>query len=328
MHWKQAGVALGAGVASALLFVVSAKGTAVASLMAYFTALPVIIAALSFGHLSGLGGAIVGAGAVSLTTSPILGAFFIIFFALPGWWLSYLSGLARPAVAGAGVPVPLRGPPLLWYPVGRLVLWAAALSACAVLIAGAIALVHFGSFEETSQRLAARLEEALGEGTSSAPAASADTARFFVRILPVAMAASLCPMLSVNLWLGARIAELSQRLPRPWPNVPDGLRLPRWAAGLFIVILGPALLPGAIGTAAGVVAATLSVAFGFQGLAAAHILTRGFKARRGLLALIYLVTFVMPLAVVALTLIGVVDCLFSLRDRRPPGNTPLNPKGV
>ena len=36
--------------------------------------------------------------------------------ALPAWWLGYLALLARPAPAGASVE---------WYPVGRLVLWAA-----------------------------------------------------------------------------------------------------------------------------------------------------------------------------------------------------------
>ena len=328
MVWKQAGLALGAGVASALLFVVSAKGTAFAGVIAYFTPLPIVIAALSFGHLSGLGSVIVGAGAVSVATSPVLGAFFILFFALPGWWLSYLAGLARPVEATVGgAPVPFGAPPLAWYPVGRLATWAAVLAAGAVLVAGGIAVLHFGGFTPASDKLAARLGEVLGD--EDHPGASTrDIAAFVVRILPVAMAASLCPMLAFNLWLGARIAQTSQRLVRPWPNVPDGLCLPRSVAVVFLVILGPALLPGVIGTVCGVIAAALGVAFAFQGLAAAHVLTRGFSARRAMLGLIYIVTVFIPLAVVALTLIGVVDCLFPLRNRRPPAPKPLDPKGV
>src|ERR1035438_5291786 len=40
---------------------------------------------------------------------------------LPAWWLGYLALLARPASA--------IDPKLEWYPVGKLVLWAALLSA-------------------------------------------------------------------------------------------------------------------------------------------------------------------------------------------------------
>ena len=115
-----------AGLASALLFVVSAKGTTAAALIAYFTALPIIIAALGFGHLSGLAGVVLGGGAVALGLGPVLAVFFALCFALPGWWLAYLSQLAQPSAQPA---VAGHAPALDWYPVGRLVVWAAALAA-------------------------------------------------------------------------------------------------------------------------------------------------------------------------------------------------------
>lgn len=319
MVLRQAGVAVGAGVASALLFVVSAKGTAFASLMAYFTALPIIIAALSFGHLSGLGGALVGLAGVTVATSPILGAFFLLCFALPGWWLAFLALLARPAAeAGPGSSPPARPPALLWYPVGRLMTWVVAMAVGAVLLVGAAAVFRYGGFDEASARLAVRLNEVMGPSAGRPRGDDGDFGTFLVRILPLAMAASLVPMLGINLWLGARIAQTSQRLTRPWPNVPDGLDLPRAVAGVFLASLLPALVPGPVGTVCGTVAAALGIAFAFQGLATAHVLTRGFSGRRAVLGLIYIVTLVVPLALVALTLIGVLDSLFSLRDRRPP----------
>lgn len=310
---RQTGVALGAGIASALLFVVSAKGTTAAALIAYFTALPIMIAGLGFGHVLGLTGAVLAAGGVSLALGPVLGVFYALCFALPGWWLSYLALLAQPT----GTPA-LGAAALTWYPVGRLVTWAAALAIAAVLALGAAVLVRYGGFEPATHSLARRLDVAI-EQTSSSPG----TALFFVRILPLAMAASLFLMLSVNLWLAGRITRVSERLRRPWPEVPEGLRLPGAAAGLFIVALLPAAFGGPIGTAAGVVAAALGLAFALQGLGAAHVLTRGFRGRGSILALIYIVTLAMPVAVVALCLLGLVDCLFSLRNRRPPPTTSM-----
>lgn len=308
---RQTGVALGAGVASALLFVVSAKGTTVAALIAYFTALPIMIAGLGFGHMLGLTGAMLATAGVSVALGPALGTFYALCFALPGWWLSYLALLAQPATATGAAAV-------TWYPVGRLVTWAAALAIAAVLALGAVVLVRYGGFETATHILARRLDVAVSQ-TSSSPG----MAMFFVRILPLAMAASLFLMLSVNLWLAGRIARVSERLRRPWPEVPEGLRLPGAAAGLFIVALLPAAFGGPIGTAAGVVAAALGLAFALQGLGAAHVLTRGFRGRGSILALIYIVTLAIPVAVVALCLIGLVDCVFSLRDRRPPPKTPM-----
>lgn len=311
---RQAGVALGAGLASALLFVVSAKGTTAAALIAYFTALPIMIAGLGFGHILGLTGAVLATGGVALALGPVLGAFYALCFALPGWWLSYLALLAQPAAASATS----GGATLVWYPVGRLVTWAAALAIAAVLALGAAVLVRYGGFDAATQVLARRLDAAVAQ-TSTSPGA----AMFFVRILPLAMAASLFLMLSINLWLAGRVARVSERLRRPWPEVPEGLRLPVTAAGLFVAALLPAAFGGLVGTAAGVVAAALGLAFALQGLGAAHVLTRGFRGRGSILALIYIVTLAVPVAVVALCLLGLVDCVFSLRSRRPPPKTPM-----
>lgn len=322
---KHLAVALGAGLASALLFVVSARGTTAASLMAYFTALPLIISTLSFGPRSGAASALTGCAAVTVALGPILGVFFALSFALPGWWLPKLCLLGQPAGPSANSPGAPARPALIWYPVGRVVTWAAGLSSAAVLLVGLAAVIRFGGVAAASHALETRIGTAL-DSTAGGPDAT-NVAALVVRLLPVAMAASLFLMAVVNLWVGARVTAFSQRLVRPWPNVPDGLRLPSVAAWALIVTAVPALSSGPLGIAAGVIAAALAMAFALQGLAAAHVLTRGFAARRAILALVYLVTFVIPLAIIALTLVGVVDCLVSFRDRRPPTIKPLHPTG-
>lgn len=321
---KHLAVALGAGLASALLFVVSARGTTAASLMAYFTALPLIISTLSFGPRSGAASALAGCAAVTVALGPMLGVFFALSFALPGWWLPKLCLLGQPDGSAADHSLVPARQALIWYPVGRVVTWAAGLASTAVLLVGLAAVIRFGGFGAASHALETRIGTALETATSpDGPTVAA----LVVRLLPVAMAASLFLMAVVNLWVGARVAAFSQRLVRPWPNVPDGLRLPSVAAWALIVTAGPALSASPVGIAAGVVASALALAFALQGLATAHVLTRGFAARRAILALVYFVTFVIPLAIIALTLIGLVDCLFSFRDRRPPTIKPLHPTG-
>lgn len=322
---KHLAVALGAGLASALLFVVSARGTTAASLMAYFTALPLIISALSFGPRSGAASALAGCAAVTVALGPVLGVFFALSFALPGWWLPKLCLLGQPGGSAAEAALVPARPALVWYPVGRVVTWAAGLASVAVLLVGLAAVIRFGGFAAASHALETRIGTTLAT-TAGSPDGS-NVATLVVRILPLAMAASLFLMAVVNLWVGARVTAFSQRLVRPWPNVPDGLRLPSVAAWVLIVTAVPALSTSPVGIAAGVVAAALALAFALQGLATAHVLTRGFAGRRAILALVYLVTFVIPLAIIALTLIGLVDCLFSFRDRRPPTIKPMHPTG-
>lgn len=323
------GVAIGAGLASALLFVVSAKGTEFSTVMAYVTALPIMIAALGYGHLSGLAGAAMGTVAVTFALGPILGGFYAIIFALPSWWLAYLVLLARPAPPMAS-PKAASQPTALWYPVGRVVIWAVALACAAVLVIGVALVIRFGGYAEASAALARRLSHALavsGDGATDRD----DLAHVLVRLLPLAMAASSCLMLLVNLWLAGRISQMSHRLSRPWPNVPDALRLPHAAAGL-LAFCGVLCIVQGLGDTVQTIAATLASALGLvfalQGLGTAHVLTRGFAGRAAILTVIYLVTVMVPPAVAALALLGMVDCLGSLRSRRQPPSPPVNPKGV
>ncbi len=329
---KHSGVAIGAGLASALLFVVSAKGTAAATLILLLTALPIMIAALGYGHLSGAAGALIGSAAVSVAIGPILGAFYALSFALPGWWLSYLALLARPAASVAqATPGASGSPAMTWYPVGRIVTWAAAIASGAVLLWGVVVLLRFGGYDQAVVALSRRLAQALGPSGPDTTLDRASLADILVRFAPPAVATLLFLMLIVNLWLGGRVSEMSQRLVRPWASVPDGLRLPKQAAAVAIACFGLCLVPGisdgALGAALATIAAALGMAFALQGLATGHVLTRGFTGRGAILALIYILTAMIPLALIALTLLGMIDCLFTLRSRRSPPPPPNKPIG-
>lgn len=298
---KLFGIALGAGVTSAVLFAVAKTGSPVALVLVYLTPLPIMIAGLGFTHAVGGAAALIGGGAIGIALGPVAALLFLVALGLPAWHLSRLALLGRslaPQPAGAGAPD--------WYPVPKLLLNLAAVAAAPVLVIGAALVWKLGGYEKTVAVLATRLASLLSRD------AIPDTLPFadLVRLAPVAMAASGVLMLAVNFWLAARSVQLSSLLVRPWPNLPDALRLPRVAVAGFAALGATSLVPDPYGIAAAVLAAALGILFVFEGLAAAHVLTRGLSARIVVLTAVYLATaLLMPWPLLALALLGCIDCL-------------------
>ena len=324
---RSLGIAIGAGLASALLFAASTRGAGLALVIAYVTPLPIMIAALGFGQATGL----VAAGLATISIAVVLGVLPGIAFALllgfPAWWLAYLALLARPVTGDPSPAIVSPGAPkppalLLWYPIGRVVAWGAALVASVILALGAALILHFGGFETTVTLLSSRVQEIVGRGTAEDLTGST-TARHIVQLLPVLTAASAFLMLSLNLWAAARVVQRSGLLGRPWPALPEHLRLPKVAAGVLLLSAALLLGGGAMRVAGGVVVASLGMAFALQGLGTAHALTRGLAARRPILIAIYFITFSLVPSLVALAVLGVVDCLFTLRPA--PQAKPTSP---
>jgi hypothetical protein len=308
-------IAAGAGLASALLFAASARGGPAALLVIAATPLPVMIAALGFSQSSGLVAAAVASAVVAVLLGPLAGAFFGVLITFPAWWLAYLVLLARPAAS------PAAGPPtLVWYPVGRIVVWGALLMAAVVLAFGAATLLHYGGYHATVAALAAHLKAALAD--VEAERSLADQAGIAASLMPPILAGLLFFMLMVDLWLAGRVVQGSGLLTRPWPALPENLRLPRAAAILLIAAAVAGLVGGVVGVASGVVAAPLGVAFMLQGLAAAHALTRGLAARRLILCAVYFVVLSLVPSAMALAVLGLVDCLLPLRRREVATSSP------
>ena len=306
---KSLGIALGAGVTSAVLFGVLTTATPVAILFAYLAPLPIMIAGLGYAHPAGAVAALIGSGTVGVAMGPVAGLLFLLTLALPAAALSHLAvrGAAATAGSSAGPTPPPDGR------VARLLLWLVALASVPVLLAGLALVWRFGSYAAAVSGGGARFEarmsrEGLTEGLRLGD---------LVRYAPVLVAASGTLLLSINLWLAARTVQISGRLPRPWPSLPDSIRLPRAAAGLLVLLVAAAFLPGPAGAAAAVVAGALAVVFVFQGLAALHVVTRGLAVCGAILGGLYLVTvFVVPWCLIALAVLGCLDCLVpGLRGR-------------
>ena len=203
-------VAVGAGAAAALLFASVASGSLLATLLFYLASLPILIATMGWSHLAGLLGVLLAATGLGLT----LGFYFFLAFlfgvGLPAWWLGYLALLGRPVAANGSAAG------MEWYPIGRLVLWAAIIGALVIIVA----VLSYGTDKETFQaEMRNAFERALRvQGGQTPIPGRADTRRvidILVVALPPAAAVLLTILNTFNLWLAARIVKVSGLLRRP-----------------------------------------------------------------------------------------------------------------
>ena len=286
-------VGLGAGAAAALLFASVVSGSLAAVFLFYLAPLPIMIAALGWSHIAGL----IAAASATAVVGVLSGVFLIAVpvIAFGAWWLGYLALLARPAVNGGGGA-------LEWYPVGRLVLWAAVLGTLIV----AAAVPNFGTDQESLQAALRKTYERILR----------DQALIDVLVVAVPPAAAVFSTVTnvFNLWLAARAVKISGRLKRPWPDL-AALTLPPSSSALLAAAIAGSFLPDLPGVLAGVLAASLLMAFAILGFAVLHAITRGLRARIVMLTALYAAAIVLGWPVLAMAVLGLAEILLNIRSR-------------
>jgi Predicted membrane protein (DUF2232) len=309
-------IGLGAGVVAALLFASVATGSVLATLLFYLAPLPILIAALGWSHWAGLVAALSAAAGLGVILNFYFFGAFLVGVGFPAWWLSYLALLARPI---AGTPDMLE-----WYPPGRLVLWAAIIAAIVV----AIAVPNFGTDKETFQAgLRRAFERAIRMQPSPdlpAPPGRPETDRLIdllVIVIPPAAAVLATLLNLINLWLAARIAKVSGRLRRPWPDL-SALALPGIAPGMLAVAIAGMFLPDLLGVLSMVLAASLLIAYAIVGFAVLHGITRGMASRGFLLAGTYVAVVFAGWPLLVMALLGLCDAALDIRGRVARGRGP------
>ena len=309
-------IGLGAGAAAALLFASVTSGSWLSILLFYLTPLPIMIAGLGWSHWAALIAAFTGALALAGVFGTVYFLAFLAGAGIPAWWLGYLAMLARPGGSNGTA----HAAALEWYPPGRLVLWAAVLAALIVLVA----IPNFGTDAESFRAgLTSALTRMLQIQTA-APAGSplavpgvsnADRLIvFLVAAIPPAAAVLATITNVLNLWLAASIVKFSGRLKRPWPQF-SAMTFPKPFAAALAVAMGLSFLGGFVGILAGVLSASLLMAYGVLGFAVLHALTRGIGSRAFLLGGVYAAVMVFGWPVLALCLLGLGETAFDLRAR-------------
>lgn len=316
-------IALIAGAASALMFASIVSGALTSLVLVYLAPLPLMLAAIAWGPLCGALGGLVATLVIAGALSPPLALGYGLAFALPAWWLGHLAMLGRPLL-GRPLASGIAGSDAAslqveWYPLGRILLWIAALAT--LLTAGS--LYSLGSdasaISDAMRRGFAKILSLVSETTVTE---SDPRVGLMVAVIPVLVAASQMATLTLNLWLAAKVAAVSGRLHRPWPDL-SGTSLPPMTLVALCVALAFSFFSGMTGILAVVVTTVLMMAYALVGLAVLHTITRDLANRGFWLATAYAILLMFSVSLVLLTALGLADAVFGfrerfLRNRQPP----------
>jgi hypothetical protein len=317
-------VGLASGAASAALTFAIAAGSFFSVFLSVFASLPILIAALGWRHHAGLIGSLAGTASVWLVLGFDYAAIYAISVALPAWWLGYVALLGQPV----DPEKPESG--LVWYPVGRLLVWSASIGIALVM---ATVIIDGGSVEVYRAALRTALTEMVrvrldaAQGSNVARPNDSEIAQVIemaVYALPPVVAASWTVVSVINLWVAGRVVRASGRLTRPWPDL-SLFNLPALALMALIGGLIGSFLPGLFGFTAGVICAAFAVLFAALGLAFLHVATRGRPGRSILLGLTYFLLSVLPWLGALLAALGILEFLIGMRARILAAGLPPKP---
>ena len=324
--------AIGGGLAGVLLSMLTLQHPPITLAMGFAAPLPIMIAAVGFGPLAGGLAVVVGAIFVGLFDMR-LGHLVLSGLRPPGEAgldiLVFLIVLGLPALllSSAGQRLSFAGTTPSARPeerlLGRIALIAVVFASLSGSLVFAIAIAATGGFEAFDALMTAGLEKVWQTVAEHRPLPrgidSAQVARQLTWLVPPLMSASAVSFYLTNLWCAARIAQTSELLGVPWPDIPQHLRLPRLAAIALAIAAGLSFTGGLLGLVSRIISAALIAALALQGLAVVHAVTRGKTSRLAMLIIVYLsLLALMPWPLLLWGVLGLLDVAFSFRDRQRP----------
>lgn len=313
-------IGLAAGLASAVVFASAGIGPLpVRAILFALCPLPLYLAGLGWGWMAAAIGGIAGSVLVGLVATHATGAIaYAAAEAAPAVLLTYFATLYRFVPATTSAPAAIE-----WYPVGRLVLVAALVSALLALLTLAMISDSRDSLVAMLKRVAADvIEQQSGKRPDDATAN--DIAAILYQLLPFASAVSWMGTLLLNLWVAGRIAASTGRMARPWPDIPS-TSYPSGTPLLFAGATALSMAGGEAGRIAAAFAGSMFFAYVLVGLAIIHFVTRGQPWRPFVLWALYLALVVLNTAAsVLIAILGLAES-FSRFRRSPPSATPGPP---
>ncbi len=302
-------VGLGGGLASAVLFYSAARGGLFLKLILFIlTPLPAMIAALGWGWVAALAGAISGAIVMAFAATPGFGLGYFLSLGLPLVLVAYLSDLGRAKPDGTGTD---------WYPAGHVL---ADLAVYAGLLPIALAAMIGGSFAVLRpdivpfvKALLERMQQQLG-GPPPTDASIDGWANLMIDAMPPTIAGYWLLLIAINLYLAGRVTRASGHLIRDWPDL-HRLSFPLWMPLALAVAFALTFLDGTMRLVGSAFAGGFLIAYALMGLAVLHAISKGRVPWLLWFTYAMLLNPAGPYVMIMLSLLGLADPVLRLRDR-------------
>ena len=316
-----AGIA--AGLVSLVMLISATTGVVwMQFLLVVATPLPIYLVGLALGWKIAIAAALTGTLAFAALAGPMPALLAAATHFAPPVLLTYLAMLNRPVQAPDGTTA------VEWYPVGRLVLWCAAIGA----ILSIALMTRLGADGDGTEKLVrALVEQVVAQQPSGEEVPEEHIAamtRILSALLPVMSGVGMTAIIAFQLWLAGYVAHATGNLQRPWPEIAAMTFPPGASLVLVVCILLSMVLKDLPGSAASAAFGAFFLAFIMLGLAVIHYVTRNNPWRLALLWAVYfgLIMFSTGFSVL-IALIGITEPISPLRRdfMRPPPKGPTPP---
>ena len=302
---RDALLAVGAGLLSAVMAMTFLVGLPAAVLIVYMAPLPLILSGLAMGPRASLISVIAGFFGIGLFGGLLEAGIFSLVHALPAWTMTRLALLQNTTTASNGSAV------IDWYPPGPVIGALACLGASLILVA-AIMAAGPGLQELVSTHLYQVF-------TVMAPLIDEGQRHQIITLLaalfPGVAAASWVVMATVNTTLAQALLVRMGHNIRPSPTY-AAFELPQWTSLPLVAAATLAFLgTGNMEYIGRNLALVLAVPYFFLGLAIVHSVARRMAMAGLLLVTFYFVIVISGWAALAVVGIGLFEQWIGLRNR-------------
>ena len=292
-------IAIGAGAASAFVFLGTNVENFGALILGYLAPMPLFLVGLSLGSVAGIIAALAGVGTTLVTAGLAFAAVYTMLSAAPAALVVRQSLLSRADSQGN----------IEWYPAGLLVTWLCGIGA-AVFAAAALAMSgEAGGMEGWIRE---SLTTVLGQ---IMPEESARIADIFAPNMPAIMVASWVLMMTFNGALSQGLLVRFGRNARPSPDLAE-LEVPNWVLYAVVAALVVATLgSGGFAFVGRNLVMIFAMPFFFQGLAVIHAMARRTQAKTLALIITYMLLLFVFWSAIVVVALGLVEQVARLRQR-------------
>ena len=295
-------IALIAGATSFVLMAAGLVGGLSAFPLLVLSPLPIVIASLGWGTMAGGLAAFAGMICIFFFAHINSALIYLAGIGFPAAYLSHLIGLSRQDDPDQEEE---------WFPVGDIMFRAIILGG---LVFGLGFIISKFDITEFTQAALTGFEPTIQQLEANTQQTFRDALTFQIRMLPYFVPATWLLMIWINIWLGVKVAKLSNRMNRPKFTLKDA-EIPFITAlvlGAAVVVSFAAPPLSYLGAA---FVGALGMALVIMGCVTLHVVTLNNKLRGIMLSLLYASMLFFGFPIFIMAGLGLADLFLKIRQR-------------